>query len=449
MALLLRPATQQLGRAGAGLAIGYATAVKLTNGVVGAVLAVLVAWRHGLRQALPYALGGARLAAARRRLLAEGVRRHVRRGNLGVVRIRGRSRTSTTPGGTRSSSRPLLLAAARTAARDRLLRDPRPLGARRRRHADRRQCRRLQLLRRHGAPSALPLRRRCLSSSCSRPPARWRVVDAAAPPHGAAGTRSVSVDGAPPPVRVASTPMSTSVVTGGAGFLGSHLCEALLARGPPRHLRRQPRDRLARQHRAPPRRRVRLPAARPDAARRDRRAGRLRLPPREPGEPDRLPAAAAADAQGRLVRHAQRARPRQGEAGPLPARLDERGVRRPAGAPAAGDLLGARQPDRPARRLRRGEALRRGAHDGVPPPAGRRHGDRADLQHLRPSHATARRARDPDLHPPGARGEAADGVRQRRPDAELLLRRRSRPRPDPARRVGRAPARSTSATRPR
>ena len=57
MALLLRPATQQLGRAGAGLAIGYSTAVKLTNGVVGAVLAVLVAWRHGWRQALPYAAG--------------------------------------------------------------------------------------------------------------------------------------------------------------------------------------------------------------------------------------------------------------------------------------------------------------------------------------------------------------------------------------------------------
>ena len=38
---------------------------------------------------------------------------------------------------------------------------------------------------------------------------------------------------------------------------------------------------------------------------------------------------------------------------------------------------------------------------------------------------------------------------ERLPDAELLLRRRSRPRADPARRVGRASSRSTSATRPR
>ena len=46
----------------------------------------------------------------------------------------------------------------------------------------------------------------------------------------------------------------------------------------------------------------------------------------------------------------------------------------PLAAPAARELLGQRQPDRPARRLRRGEALRRGDDDGVPPPAGRRHG---------------------------------------------------------------------------
>ena len=46
--------------------------------------------------------------------------------------------------------------------------------------------------------------------------------------------------------------MPTCLVTGGAGFLGSHLCEELLRRSP-RHLRRQPGDGVARQHRAHPR----------------------------------------------------------------------------------------------------------------------------------------------------------------------------------------------------
>ena len=127
-----------------------------------------------------------------------------------------------------------------------------------------------------------------------------------------------------------------------------------------------------------------------------RRAGRLRLPPRLAGIADRLPAAAAAHAEGRLLRHAPHARAGQEAPRPLPDRLDQRGLRRPAGAPAAGDLLGPRQPDRPARRLRRGQALRRGADDGLPPPAGRRHRDRPDLQHLRAADArrtTAARSR--------------------------------------------------------
>ena len=188
--------------------------------------------------------------------------------------------------------------------------------------------------------------------------------------------------------------MTTSVVTGGAGFLGSHLCDYLIEQGHRvicvdnletgsleniEHLRGRCLH-------------VRLPGRRRRDL--DRRAGRLRLPPREPGEPDRLPAPAAADAQGRLAGHAQRARARQVEARALPDQLDERGLRRPAGASAAGDLLGQRQPDRPARRVRRGQALRRGADDGVPQPAGRQHGDRADLQHLRPADEAQRRARD-------------------------------------------------------
>ena len=104
-----------------------------------------------------------------------------------------------------------------------------------------------------------------------------------------------------------------------------------------------------------------------------RRAGRLRLPLRLAGVADRLPAAAAAHAEGRLLRDPSRARAGQAAPRALPDRVDVRGLRRPAGASAAGELLGPREPDRPARRLRRGQALRRGADDGLPPPAGRGH----------------------------------------------------------------------------
>ena len=178
--------------------------------------------------------------------------------------------------------------------------------------------------------------------------------------------------------------MPTSLVTGGAGFLGSHLCDYLLARGQRvicvdnletgsleniRHIanganfRFEMLDITSHYEIDEP--------------------GRLRLPHGLAGLADRLRAAAAAHAQGRRLRHAQHARAREEAPRPLPARLDLRGLRRSARPSAAGELLGQRQPDRPARRLRRGEALRRGADDGLPAPAGRRHGDRADLQHVR------------------------------------------------------------------
>ena len=48
-------------------------------------------------------------------------------------------------------------------------------------------------------------------------------------------------------------------------------------------------------------------------------------------------------------------------------RLDVGGLRRSARAPAEGNLLGQRQPDRPARRLRRGQAVRRGDHARLSP----------------------------------------------------------------------------------
>ena len=85
-----------------------------------------------------------------------------------------------------------------------------------------------------------------------------------------------------------------------------------------------------------------------------------------PGVAGRLPAAADRDPEGRQPRHDARARPGRAEGRPVPARLHLGGVRRPAGASAAGDVLGQRQPDRPAQRVRRGEAVRRGADHGLP-----------------------------------------------------------------------------------
>ena len=210
--------------------------------------------------------------------------------------------------------------------------------------------------------------------------------------------------------------------------------------GQPGDLRRQPGDGVAGEHRPPALGEFSFHEPRHHRVRPDRRAGGLHLPPRQPGEPDRLPAAAAADAEGRLLRHPQHAGGGEVQAGAVPARLDLGGLRRPRDPPPARGLLGQRQPDRPARGLRRGQALRRGADDGLPPPAGRQHLHRPHLQHLRLADAPARRARDPDLPAPGAPGQAADGVRRRQPDAELLLRGRPGARLRGAGRVGRAPA---------
>ena len=130
---------------------------------------------------------------------------------------------------------------------------------------------------------------------------------------------------------------------------------------------RQPADRAARQHRPSRRSRLHVHQARRHELHLRRRAGGRGAALGQPGQPDRLPRAADPDAEGRRARHAQGARPGQGEEGALRDRLDLGGLRRSAGAPAEGNLLGQRQPDRPARRLRRGQALRRGDDDGLSP----------------------------------------------------------------------------------
>ncbi len=89
------------------------------------------------------------------------------------------------------------------------------------------------------------------------------------------------------PARRTARAMTTSVITGGAGFLGSHLCERLLAEG--RDLRGQLRDRQISEHRGVSRRRP-VPTHRarrlPALVRRRRRG--LRAPLRFPGLTHRL-----------------------------------------------------------------------------------------------------------------------------------------------------------------
>ena len=62
---------------------------------------------------------------------------------------------------------------------------------------------------------------------------------------------------------------------------------------------------------------------------------------RQPGEPARIPRASARDAGRRVDRHPPRARARPRIRRPLPARVHERDLRRPARAPAAARTTGA------------------------------------------------------------------------------------------------------------
>ena len=158
------------------------------------------------------------------------------------------------------------------------------------------------------------------------------------------------------------------LVTGGAGFLGCHLCERLLAQGHEVLCV----DNFFTGRRANVAHLLGAARLRADAPRRDLpalRRGRRDLQPRLPGVAGPLPARSGADDEDQRARRDQHARPRQAHAGEDPPGLDQRGLRRPARAPADRGLLGQRQPDRPALLLRRGQALRRDAVLRLPPPA--------------------------------------------------------------------------------
>ncbi len=217
-----------------------------------------------------------------------------------------------------------------------------------------------------------------------------------------------------------------TVITGGAGFVGSHLCERFLAEGRRGHLRRQPADRAPPQHRPPARTTRGSGSSSTTSPSRSQIDGPVDnvLHFASPASPADYLAHPIPTLKVGSLGHAQRPRAGQGQGRAVPAGQHLRGLRRPRGPPPARGLLGPRQPDRPARLLRRGQAVRRGHHDGLPPLPRRQDPDRPDLQHLRPADAAQRRPRPAHLHGPGPPRRADDHLRQGRPDPQLLLRHR-------------------------
>ena len=246
--------------------------------------------------------------------------------------------------------------------------------------------------------------------------------------------------------------MAHHLLAGGGGFIGSHMADVFLGARRHGHRRRQLRHRPTQQHR-PPRSAIR--------ASRDRARHHRRLPAgRHRGH--RTTRCSTSPARPRRST-SRRCRSRSSPSAP-PARAtcstspspSRRRFFLASTSEVYGDPLVHPQPEsylgnvsshRPAQLLRRGEAVQRGDHDGVPPRPRPRRAHRAHLQHLRRAHAPRRRSRGEHLRAPGTARRADHPARRRHPDPQLLPRQRRGRRSDRRARRAASPDRSTSATR--
>ena len=160
--------------------------------------------------------------------------------------------------------------------------------------------------------------------------------------------------------------VSRVVVAGGAGFLGSHLCDRLVGPGRRGGLRRRPLHRATATTWPTCSTGPGFTFVVADVSRRGpgRRTGRRGLQPGQPRLPAGLPGAAARRpwpwaARGPGACSSWPARTAPGSCWPRPARSTAT-----RGPPPARDLPGQRRPDRAPQRLRRGQAVRRGADHG-------------------------------------------------------------------------------------
>ena len=210
--------------------------------------------------------------------------------------------------------------------------------------------------------------------------------------------------------RATDHPRPRAVVTGAAGFLASHLSERLIDDGwdvvgldnmltgrmenmAGLLVAARVHVRAPRRHELPPRHGL----------------GRRGAALREPGEPgqDYLEHPIKTMKVGALGTHNTLGLALAKQARYLLASTSEV-YGDPLVHPQPESLLGQRQPDRAPRRLRRGQAVRRGDDAGVPPRPRARRAHRPHLQHLRAAPAPGGRAGRVELPRPGDGGQAAD-----------------------------------------